>query len=341
MSLKKIAERWRDQISKTSDIANDILRITNSFKCSPFEDVDHRIDLRGLPVVGKLDGDGPLASPMNTELRDLLVRNVDFSRATFQRVFFYSCQFENCKFDQSTLNDITFSDGCEMNGCSFTGASVEQFNCIEIDFLRCTFEKTKWKGRYNFFRKIRIVECAFEGPLKSIDFGGAIIEDTRFKGLLHEVKFHGWRSYNGQHPRLVRHGDSTEWLETPFEMVPQKMKGVDFSEADLRMTELTDYCYLQQAVLPPITSHCVFEQSVAMLEALKKEITKAFAKGDQDNVLRYVGVFYAPHPTQPHAICNIADLSERLGTENGHRLYEIIVSTSERIGTRVFGERTK
>jgi hypothetical protein len=181
----------------------------------------------------------------------------------------------------------------------------------------------------------------FEGSFKTLDFGGAIMKNVQFRGSLYDVTFHGWKHLKVPHPRQTRSGDKLVWQETPYDMVPNKMEGVDFSKSELRMTNLTDYCYLDRAIFPPLSTHCVFRRTARMVHALKDDITKALPKKElydtRDKLIKYVAARYEPHPTQPHEICCAEDLSASLGAEDGRKLYEIVVESSQRIGTHVTG----
>jgi uncharacterized protein YjbI with pentapeptide repeats len=297
-------------------------------------------------MVGKPDtrypGEPP---PTRIELHNLQIRNADFTGATLGEIHFHKCDFENCKFDQCSISNVSFWSGCNMRNCSFDGATIVGQASNEIDFSDCSFVKTKWKGRYNFFNSVHMTDCVFEGSFKTFDFGGAIMKNVKLKGSFYDVTFHGWQSLKSPHPRLTRPGDSTAWLETPFDMVPNKMDSVDFSEANLRMTNLQDYCYLDRCVLPPIMTHCVFRKSTEMLMEVKTQLEETFSKQHQVKVREalyrrfYIGA--NPHPTTPHAICNVEDCMEGVDAEAGRKLFEIVVATSERLGARVQGSAPK
>jgi uncharacterized protein YjbI with pentapeptide repeats len=319
--LRKLRQRWL--ANTDGQYAVNLHEKTSGFTKSPFGEFEGQLDFRGLPFTPGVD------------LANLTVANANFSGSTLHSVQVTDVALVDCKLDSSEFNGVDFSGSCRISGTSFYRAAIANTSHIGSRIERCSFRDTRWKSKGNSFVNTTLNGCVFEGSMKTFDFGQARLEDCKFKGDLYDVTFHGWCDMFS--PRFVQTNGETTWLDTPFEIIHNKMDHVDFSEANLSMTTLFDFCYLHRTYLPPRDTHCVFERSQFTFDEVLAAIRAEFSKPIAEKLIEHVTVFYRPHPSVPHAVLNINDFESSLADDIRLALFEIFARATEKLGTRLVG----
>jgi uncharacterized protein YjbI with pentapeptide repeats len=332
ITAKHLRDRWVSLTKEVDNPLQQLKQVTKSFSLSPFGTILGMNDFRGLPLVSNAG-----ATSLNEKIAGLTFSNHDFSHATISQTHFDGCHFENCKFDQSSWLDTYFWNKCSFESCSFSDTTFNQVAFNSNEFRKCVFIDTKWKGRLNSFVDVNILNCKFVGDIKSFDFRSAVFSNTVFEGSLHDVTFRGWVSKKQPHPRFSSTENGGVWLETPIEMVSNKMEGVDFSKANLTMTNLADYCYLTKVILPNRQSHCAFVRSEKTFQSILRAIESQYENQNsvKEKLVTVINTSYKPHPSLPHAICHIDDHVNYLPPGVWRECFHLIVSVTDKCGTRL------
>lgn len=188
---KHLIERWQSPIMRKTveRIHNRLRPRTRLFApwyradepLSPFEKVDGRWDLRGLPlpascwmtrwVLEDIDLSGAVFHQVNIE--KCVFRNVIFDQASLTECTDYANLFERCVFSRTKFKDCSFGhDGTAYRDCRFERASFVGLNgWTRPEFDRCDFISCKWTTANDLFGA-SFTECNFVGKLDNLMFRG-------------------------------------------------------------------------------------------------------------------------------------------------------------------------
>lgn len=340
LNAKQLKARWAHAIPVSSNPAEALLLATASFTVSPFGATNGRLDFRGVSIAGCAETKTSTIEsvPAGITLFNLALKRIDFTGASFEDIQFFDCVISDCVFDLCFWRSILFWGKSKIVDCSFLKSKLHAIGFNEADIDRCHFIKTKWISRYNYFKMVRFGDCVFEGPINGLNFGSAILRACKFIGDLHDVTFCGWKTY--PHPQRVVTGTEPGqgyWLETPFELIPNKMEGVDFSQATMRMTNLHYYCYLHRVILPSLETHCVIVRSPKLKEALESAVKQKFSSSNleasRDAMLSQMHWFNY-HAYVPHYIIH-RDSFRNLSSEDSDALFLLTAEVAEALNLRL------
>jgi len=212
ISMPRIVERWRNMAT----------RVYNQSPFGVTEGGHH--DFRSVPLVGQ-------------RLSDLTVEGGDFSRANFERARLEGCRFVNCIFDKAIFVNTTVVQG---------------------EFANCQLRELDLRFAHIGYGGTRIIECVIEGPkLSRAGFGNVIFEKCSLRGEdWKDVSFNGSGFWDCRFSGVVRGvtfaGRHPLKLSEDKYGLPQRsgLHSVDFTEAELSLTEVREHCDLENITLP-------------------------------------------------------------------------------------------
>jgi uncharacterized protein YjbI with pentapeptide repeats len=311
-----LKERWKTDKQNSASHFWSKYSITNSFKESPFGFYNHFMDFRGFSSKDSLSNFDDLY-----EIKDIQIKKSDFSRSRFSTVNFYSCKFKECLFEEVIFeNDSRFWSQCEFVECTFLNATF--INCAfnNVNFLRCSFEGTKWKTK-NVFSDCTFRDCSFSSNIKNIDFSDTNFVDSKFRGVLENVTFLGWSNVPDKY--FV----DGKWTTVPIDWLPNRMRGVDFSEAELISCTFSQYCNLDKIKSPLTNRNCAFFVTETFYDALASIIEKQWKNTNVDyyeNGVFFLSTFYKPDNRLPAAIAHKNDFSKKFGENFSAEFYSAL-----------------
>jgi uncharacterized protein YjbI with pentapeptide repeats len=207
-----------------------------------------RLDLRGLKIAEPRRERWEQPSPFSmvtltnlTVLRDVKLRNIDFSNSDMPSLRFHGCAIENCKFDGARCRDWRLWQTSVVD-TTFVGASLRDSALAAIeDGKRNSYRNVVFDGadlRGTAWKSADVVDCRFrDATLTKVDFQGTVFRNCTFSGSLDEVMFY-------------RHAFRGE------EFPPNEMEGVDLSDARLSYVEFRKLD-LEHVKLPSNSEHVV------------------------------------------------------------------------------------
>lgn len=313
VDLKK---RWKTDKQKSAGHFGSVFGTGGFFNESPFGFYNDSMDFRGFSSKDSLSSlDGVY------EIKNLHVKRTDFSRSKFSTLNFESCKFEECLFEEAIFEgDTRFWSQCEFVDCTFPNATFVNCAFNDVRFLRCVFEGTKWKTR-NVFSICAFLNCSFSSNIKNIDFSDTNFDGSKFRGVLENVTFLGWSNVPEKY--LV----DGRWTTVPIDCLPNRMRGVDFSEAELILCTFSQYCNLDK-IKPPLTNrNCAFFITEIFYNALASVIEKQWKHTNVDyyeNGMFFLNAFYKPDKRRPAAIAHKYNFSKKYGEDFSARFYEAL-----------------
>jgi uncharacterized protein YjbI with pentapeptide repeats len=248
-------------------------------------------------------------------------KKVDLSGSRFSTVNFFACKFVECVFDEVVFEEDTrFWRQCEFIDCTFLNATFSNCAFNDVTFLRCTFKGTKWKTK-NVFSVCTFQNCTLSSNIKNIDFSDANFDNSKFVGVLENVTFLGWSNVP------EKYCIDGEWIDIPIECLPNKMNGIDFSEAELILCNFSQYCHLEN-IKPPLTdNNCAFhitEEFYNTFTSIIEEKWKKTKPTYYENGIFFANVFYKPDPRLPAAIAHKDNFAKKFGTDFSTQLFEAL-----------------
>jgi uncharacterized protein YjbI with pentapeptide repeats len=242
-------------------------------------------------------------------------RVVEFERARFRDLDFSYTHFGHpvftrCTFERVSLKEID-SDRWNERGCRFTDADFYKANLrgagIGIDgstYLRVSFREADFSGAH--FYRGQFTDCDFsDARLRKIDFYVSNFVNCKFRGRLESVWF-----------RRCYPLPSDE--RTFGKAVPNEMRNVDFSEAELWEVMYTGGLDLSHVILPQDGNHillCHFD--VALTKVRDIMDTLAWSEEDKKRVMISVKSYLVFAHEQPMKILNKREICGRLGEQVG------------------------
>ena len=266
------------------------------------------------------------------ELRGVQVKKADFSRASFSTVHFHFCKFEECLFDEAVFeNDTRFWDRCEFVNCTFLKATFVNCAFNSVSFVGCSFKHTKWKTR-NCFSICTFRECLFASRIKNIDFSDTNFVNSKFCGLLENVTFLGW----GNVPET--YFVSGEWIPVPVTCLTNKMSGVDFSDAELKLCTFSQYIQLDQIKPPVSDKNCALFITKALYMAATSIIEEQWKKSNVEffNIgTSLLNTFYKPDIRRSATIAHRDDFAKHFGEDFSEQFFLVICLAAKKANATI------
>lgn len=261
-SMKELIERWKSDKGQelSSRVLNGILQ-GDSLEHLGLDKYEGRVDIRGIQFPRFLD-------IPRTVFKDGAFVDTDCSFANFQGSAWQRWRFDNVLFVSAKMDEVRFSE-CEFAAVSFAKASLHYavMNATlgtghgffrNTSFMNSDLRSTIYTN--TVFESSAFIDC----KLKKVDFQGARFKDCKFKGLLESVQFHGV---------------PIETFGAPA--FPNKMHGVDFSEAILSDCVFVDGVDLSGCLMPKDGAHLVIRNNKnAIFSEARQEIENTWADND-------------------------------------------------------------
>ncbi len=256
----------------------------------PLDTIEERLNLQGIPF-------------KESSIIGAYIKDVDLTKADLSSAKIGNSIFENVIFNGCSLADIT-DYGNTFTNCIFIGSSFHSagLGYEGSKYERCVFEKADFK-KASFIRA-EMNDCCFSHcNFKGVDLNASSFENCTFEGKLEDVWFRG--------------GFALPSIEARFG-TPRKnrMKNVDFSEAELWDVTISDNCDLTTIILPTDGNHIFYDNWKMRLSNL---VQKAKADALPDDILSKVMVFAKIHlvhaKTQNCFLININEIKRDYGEE--------------------------
>jgi uncharacterized protein YjbI with pentapeptide repeats len=253
------------------------------------------IDLRGLSF------------GIGIELERARFRDSDFSYSDFGRGIFRRCTFENVLFREIDSHRWNERD-CRFADVDFHKANLRNagIGIRGSTYLRVSFREANFSGAH--FYRGQFTGCDFsDAKLRKIDFLVSNLVNCKFRGKLESVWFR--RRY--PHPaQEKRYGKA----------VPNEMRNVDFSEAELWDVMFTGGVDLSHVILPKDGYHILFRHfDVALIRVRDIIDTLPWSEEDKKRAMICVKAYLVHARDQPMKILNkkviFGDLGEQVGAE--------------------------
>ncbi len=251
------------------------------------------IDLRGLSF------------GVGIELEQVQFRDLDFSCCNFGRGIFRRCTFEGVLFKEIDSNRWN-ERRCRFTDVDFYKANLRDAG-IGIQgstYLRVSFRGVNFSGA-SFYRG-QFTDCDFsDARLRKIDFNVSNFVNCKFAGRLESVWFR--RRY--PHPTLEkRYGKA----------VPNEMRKVDFSEAELWDVMFTGGLNLSHVILPQDGHHILLRHFDVALTKVRDIIdTMPWSEEKKKRVAISIKSYLVFAHEQPMKILNKKEIYGRLGEQVG------------------------
>jgi fluoroquinolone resistance protein len=303
MSTKDLIARWKSTLE--NDRASE--RIFNICKYGGVLSMDQTpfgrlegdlIDFRGYPAHRIL-------------VKDVTLKDIDFSYADFSSSWMETNRFENCLFVKTDFTDAP-DHGNAFDHCTFHQSKFKLAvlgykgshyrNCI---FRECGFQRT------NFIRPEFVNTDFINCRLKSIDFNASSFENCKFEGLLEDVWF------RGTFP-------SASQIERFGQPKINKMENVSFENADLHYPAFSNWCDLSTVKIKNDGKHFKYDNWYQRLQFLGKEIESWDDEHQRNRAAKFVKVYSVHAPTQEWNIVNLNDLQKPYGTDVASKIIDIL-----------------
>jgi uncharacterized protein YjbI with pentapeptide repeats len=254
-------------------------------------------DYRGAPISHVQGAEG------------LLVEGCDFSDASFRNLRMAGCSFKNSIFDSADMSHISIRSS-EFANCRFqkTDLKLAQVGITGSKFNRCIFEHVR-VARAGFHNPV-FEDMVFDGPdWRSVDFRASGFWNCAFKGDVRGVVFRGdyqlpvEREINGPPGRTGLHN-------------------VSFADAELFWVGFTNGCLLVDITLP--RSGSAFICNVSPLLNFEHNLTSLYPAEVAERAAKYFEIVRVYAPLQPVQIVSRNDLVDRVGPDNGPKLFELL-----------------
>ncbi len=232
---KKLIDRWENEWLNEGNIIRESL-------LNDEETEFVKLDLRGFKISKSVN--------LAPYIKGKKFSETDFSYADFSRCRFEKCRFEKCRFEKCTFcytNLINIIEQeCEFVDCDFYKGRIKGFIGEWGSLYKgVIFEGVNLNGllmHYPDFQDSEFKNC----NLKKADFGGAVIENVKFKGVVTDTWFRGKYRISGVVP--------------PPQINYKRLSKVnpmnaDFSEAIISYTLFTNGCDLSNVIMPNDGNH--------------------------------------------------------------------------------------
>jgi uncharacterized protein YjbI with pentapeptide repeats len=258
------------------------------------------IDLRGLSF------------GIGIELEQARFRDLDFSYSNFGRGIFRRCTFENVLFrhiDSHRWNE---------RGCRFTDADFYKANLRNAGigirgstYLRVSFRDADFSGA-SFYRG-QFTDCDFsDARLREIDFLVSNLVNCKFRGKLESVWFRRCYPHPAQEKRYGK-------------AVPNEMRNVDFSEAELWGVTYTGGLDLSQVILPQDGSHILLRHFDVALTRIREIVdTLPWSDEEKKRAMITTKSFLVHAKNQPMWILNTKETLARFGEQRGREFIALL-----------------
>ena len=247
-------------------------------------------------------------SHANNALRNLEIRDSDFSVADLHRTRIENCHFSNCQFTRANLTDL-YIRSSRFENCQFDRADLRiahiGYNGTEFD--RCTFARVN-VSRAGFLNAIFSNVCFDGGDWSRTDFCASGFWNCSFKGTLSDITFRG--TYLFPYQREVAGEPRCTGLHS-----------VDFFDAELHWVGVYNSCALEDITLPA-NGHA-FMCNVNDLIAVSK--TFGATSGERQLIDKYLQIIRPDPATQITKIISRNDLA-KIGGDAGITLYSLLRS---------------
>ncbi len=292
MPLIELTSRWNS--SPEHDSVSE--QISNVFSHGGSLNLDHS-------PFGRIENDlldfrGYSARQMR--IRDVIIRDANFSLADFSASWMEAGRFENCLFEGTDFSDIADHGNtfyrCKFLKCNFSRAVLgykgSKFN--DCRFQECNFTRAGFVRAE--FTDTDFTRC----KLKGIDFNGSSFHNCKFEGLLEDVWFRG----------TFPHDALFEMFGQPR---PNRMLNVSFENADLIDLTISDGCDLSTVKLKDNGKLLRYDDWFRRVQFLEKQLEAWDGELQKNEATRFVYVAKVHAQHQKWAIVNIDDLDRHFG----------------------------
>jgi uncharacterized protein YjbI with pentapeptide repeats len=258
------------------------------------------IDLRGLSF------------GIGIELERVQFRDLDFSCSSFGRGIFRQCAFEGVLFREMD------SRGWNERDCRFTDVDFYKANLRDAGigirgstYLRVNFRGANFSGAH--FYRGQFTDCDFsDARLKKIDFLASNFVNCKFRGRLDSVWFRRCYPHPAQEKRYGK-------------AVPNEMRNVDFSEAELWGVTYTGGLDLSYVILPKDGHHVLFRHFDNALSKVRDIVdTLAWSDEEKKRVMITTKSFLVHAKNQPMWILNTKEILGKFGEQIGMELIALL-----------------
>jgi uncharacterized protein YjbI with pentapeptide repeats len=333
MKTEKLTTRWNNSdVKRIGAILLKGGRI-DSVTLHDLPTSEGRLDLRGIQLSAKGFTSGvslgaSFASPSTIQNKIQLAHldSVDLSHSNLSRRWIEDSTFSNALFVKSNLERVSVHSSrfvkCLFDQTNFDGAGIDYHN---TRYEYCVFKKINFSK--SSFACGEFDDCIFEEcKFENVDFFGSSFERCIFSGKVHDVWFRGHYMSVPDKPEVFA------GLVKQFGVArPNKMKAVDFSNADLSWVTFSDECDLSTCKIPIDDFVIKFAKWPQLLGAVEARIPYMFS-ADVEMVLQCVSAFNAHAACQPWYIVNFRDFSKDLSMSIIERLKELFVEEAKKIG---------
>lgn len=307
MNKRTARSRWLSP--QNADRRSALITAVRSNRTS----ANHLLDNTGCTEEGLIDLRG-LSFETGLELEKARFHDVDLSYSDFGHGIFRQCTFENVRFreiDSRQWNER----GCQFTDVDFSGANLRDA-AIGIDgstYIRVSFRKVDFSGA-SFFRP-QFIDCDFcDARLKDVDFFASNFVNCKFSGRLEGVWFR-------------RYYPLPQYERQMGKAVPNQMRNVDFSEAELWGVTFTGGLDLSHVVLPKDGSHILLRHFDAALTRVKEDMDtlSLWSVEEKKQVMISIESFLVHAKNQPMWILNKKEMLAELGEEIGESFVALLV----------------
>lgn len=285
-SKQGLIQRWYtdEGVDKRNKIMDCLKNNISLDELQFIEKHDSRYDLRGIVFDlrmniknAKLENiDLSYAELERLILTDCSIRNTLFYMSNCTQLTQFRCRFDDCQFIKSKLNVAGFGiNGGQYNNIVFDGCNFNSAGFAYPDFNDCIFKNCN---------------------LTRVDFGGSYLNNVKFIGKLSDVWFRGNKLFsNGLTDDDKRNNGINPMI-------------VDFAEAYLWYTTISDFCDLSKVILPKDEKHYLITDVNKVVQYLRIKLENEKEQGIKKFLDVFIAVIQRPNNSQNMNIINIDQL---------------------------------
>ena len=248
--------------------------------------------------------------PEGSEIKYLVVRDADFTKASLAGDWIQECTFDKVIFEGAKLTDIS-EHGNTFIRCSFADTSFVQagLGYDGTSCNQCKFERAKF-GKAVFIRA-EFDDCRFLNcDLKGVDFNASSFTNCTFDGRLEGVWFRGGFEL----------ASDLKEFGTPRK---NTMKNVSFAEASLWGVNFSNHCDLSSIIIPSDGKHELYDDWELRLSLLAKT-AESWSDPDRKETDIFVKSYLTHAEEQRWFLLNHEEIMEEFGAALGRKILDTL-----------------